>query len=239
MYHRLRNGSKNLTSNGDEVRRQLLTIIDQSARRDGRSLTVRELRQVAGLKSTSHVAHHLNTLVDQGYLVHVPGTARGYQLAQPPGVPVLGTIAAGIPLSIHEPDPHDTLDLGQHLREAERSRAEYALRVQGDSMIDDHIFDGDYVLVRPGNDAPDGAIVIAVHLLAGNGCGAATVKRFHRDRPRRVVRLEPANAAMAPITIPAAEWNSEWKVQGIVTGVYRPCLPAQKPRLSHLPLRRW
>lgn len=211
--------------NSDEVRRHILEIFERAARRDDPPPSIRELGQAVGFKSTCPVAHHLSVLVEQGFLTHIPGAARGYQLAQPPGIPVLGTIAAGIPLAIHEPDPRDTLDLGQHLREADRARAEFALRVQGDSMIEDHIFDGDYVLVRPGEATFDGAIVVAVHLLAGGDHGAATVKRFHRDRARHVVRLEPANVAMPPIIIPAAEWDREWAIQGTVTGVYRPCLP--------------
>lgn len=217
--------SDGVSNNGPELRQRILEAFEQRVRRDGCPPTVRELKRAAGVKSTSHVAHHLKMLEKQGLITNMPGVARGRQLCQPPGVAVWGTIAAGVPLTIYEPDKREILDLGEHLREPDALRAEYALLVKGDSMIDDHIFDGDFVLVRPGKDAPNGAIVVAVHLLAGGERGAATVKRFYRDRVRHVVRLVPANAAIHAMTIPATEWDREWTIQGTVTGVYRSCIP--------------
>ena len=90
-------------------------------------------------------------------------------------------------------------------------------------MIDDHIFDGDYVLVRPADDAVNGAIVVALHHDAITDAGAATVKRFYRELRYRRVRLQPANSVIEPILVPAAVWDHEWAIQGIVTAVYRPC----------------
>jgi repressor LexA len=102
---------------------------------------------------------------------------------------------------------------------------EYALQVRGDSMIEEGILDGDYVLVRRGETALDGAIVVAVHVLADGGGehGAATLKRLRMDRPRGRVLLCPANARLQPIEVPEAEWEREWQVQGTVTAIYRPC----------------
>ena len=209
----------------EDLRQSILEAFAQLLRRNGCPPTVREIGQAVGVRSTSHIAHHLKMLEKQGYLTSASGAARGRQFTQPPGVPVLGAIAAGVPLTIYEPHQRDTLDLGRHMRETDTSQEEFALLVQGDSMIDDHIFNGDYVLVRPGTNASNGAIVVAVHLLAGGERGAATVKRLYHDKKRRQARLEPANATMDPIVIPAAVWNREWAIQGTVTGVYRSCFP--------------
>ena len=93
--------------------------------------------------------------------------------------------------------------------------AEFALRVRGDSMVDEGILDGDYVLVRPGKAAPDGTIVVAVHLLADGGGerGAATLKRFFKEKNR--FRLEPANKTMKPI------FRDKVDIIGILVGVVR------------------
>jgi repressor LexA len=142
-------------------------------------------------------------------------------------VPILGAIAAGVPLDLFEGGELETLDLGAHARTPDS--AEFALRVRGDSMIEEGILEGDYVLVRSGHSAPEGAIVVAVHLNADGGSerGAATLKRLRFQRDRRdgqVLRvlLCPANVALRPIKIPAEEWEREWQVQGTVTAIYRP-----------------
>jgi repressor LexA len=150
-------------------------------------------------------------------------------LIRPSGVRILGTIAAGSPLDLFEDaGPPETLDLGAHAQTGDSAQdSQFALRVRGDSMIEDGILDGDYVLVQPGETAPEGAIVVAVHLVGGGSeRGAATLKRIRMDRRRgRVLRvlLCPANAALQPIEVPVDEWRREWVVQGTVTAMYRPC----------------
>lgn len=215
---------RGMAGRGEERRRQILAVFEHYERKSGCPPTVREVARAVGITSTANVAYHLKILDERGLLKSTPGTARGRQLADRPGVPVHGTIAAGIPLAIYEADQREVLNLGQHLREAGAGGAEYALLVKGDSMIEDHIFDGDYVLVRPDKEATNGAIVVAVHLAEGER-GAATVKRFYHDKPQKVVRLEPANAALDARTISVAEWRREWAIQGTVTGIYRSCLP--------------
>jgi repressor LexA len=88
-------------------------------------------------------------------------------------------------------------------------------------MIEDHIADGDFVLVERDAYITDGDIIVATRKIATGEGGAATLKRIYKERDR--IRLQPANSAMDPIYIPADEWNHEWIVQGKVTAVYRRC----------------
>lgn len=215
-----------------DLPQRIMAFLEQEARRANRTPAIRDIGAAVGVRSTSVISYHLTRLEEQGLLTHTPGAAHAWQLARQPGIPILGTIAAGLPLTIYGPDHQETLDINLHLRGAAPNDHEFALLVQGDSMIEDHIFDGDYVLVHPGNDASNDAIVVAVHTLSDGTPGAATVKRLRRDKQRREVRLEPANAAMDPIIIPAAEWNRSWLIQGTVTAVYRPCFPTSRPARS-------
>ena len=200
----------------------ILKTIEAAVRRYGQAPTIREIGAAVDILSLSHVEYLLRGLEEQGYIVRERGKSHGIRLAYVPGVPILGRIAAGEPLDVYEETQHAQLDLGAHVRSA-GSEDEYALVVRGDSMIEDHIFDGDYVLVRPAHDAPNNTIVVALRHDAATSSGAVTVKRFHREaRPRRV-RLQPANSALEPIIISAADWAREWEIQGIVTAIYRPC----------------
>jgi repressor LexA len=227
----------------------VLRAIEDYFESHDRPPTLRDIAHDAELKSLGHVVTLLKALEQRGYLTREPKMSRaihltpktqrlGPSLVRDPGrhessggprrgagVPILGTIAAGAPLDLFDADEVETLDISRHERPGDA--AEYALRVRGDSMIEDGILDGDFVLVRPGPMAPAGARVVAVHLLAGGGGerGAATLKRlrFQVDRSGRVVGvlLCPANASLRPIAIPAEEWEREWQVQGTVTAVHR------------------
>jgi repressor LexA len=120
--------------------------------------------------------------------------------------PMLGRIAAGRPVeAIANPEPFSFGDFG-----ARRDKI-YVLRVKGDSMVDDHICDGDYILVEGADTATNGEIVVA--LTDGTD---ATLKRFFREGNGRV-RLQPANSQMDPIILPARDV----KIQGRVIGVLR------------------
>ena len=120
-------------------------------------------------------------------------------------LPLLGEIAAGRPLEAIEHE--QAVDLADLCR---MERASYVLRVRGDSMIEDGIHDGDYVLVERRNDARDGETVVAI--LEND---EATLKRFYRQKNR--FKLEPANAALKPIYVDKLE------VRGVVVGVVRGC----------------
>ena len=122
-----------------------------------------------------------------------------------PTVPLLGKIAAGSPIEALEDS--EQLDIAETLR---LGRAHYALRVRGDSMIEDGIHDGDYVLVERRTSPHDGETVVAV--LEGN---EATLKRFYRDKDN--YRLEPANARLQPIVVP----KNKLEIRGVVVGQLR------------------
>lgn len=95
----------------------------------------------------------------------------------------------------------------------------FALIVHGESMIDDHICDGDYVIIKPQLTCQNNEIVVATHLQDGVS-GSVTLKRFFQEQEH--VRLQPANSAMAPICIPRLVWDREWSVQGKVIAILRP-----------------
>ncbi|MGE5333681.1 MAG: transcriptional repressor LexA [Nitrososphaerota archaeon] len=195
-----------------DIQAQILTFIEQYTRKEGRPPTNREIGAKVNIYSTGHVDYHLTVLEKKGYIQRERKKSRGIRLAQqePAGLRMYGTIAAGQPIDIF-PDQQEPLDLGTHTKE-------FVLLVKGDSMIEDCINDGDYVLVYPTATANDGEIIVATHITAGTD-GAATLKRFYQERDR--IRLQPANSEMDPIYVPRNEWDTEWKIQGRVTAVYR------------------
>jgi repressor LexA len=194
---------------------RIFRFIEDYTRREGRPPTNREIGQAVGIVSTGHVDYHLSVLEKKGLIHRDKKKSRGIRVTQrqAPGLPIAGTIAAGQPLEIAA-DSSEMLDLGTHSHE-------YVLLVKGSSMIDDHIADGDYVLVDADAYVSDGDVVVATRKIANGQAGEATLKRLYRETGR--IRLQPANATMDPIYIAAAEWDEEWKVQGKVTAVYRRC----------------
>jgi len=195
---------------------RIYAFIEVYSRREGRPPTNREIGKEVGINSTGHVDYHLSVLEKKGYITREPKKSRGIRLMREGSatLPIAGAIAAGQPLDIYTDSTQEALDL-----EAHKAGRQYVLLVRGQSMIDDHINDGDYVLIDPDAYISDGAIVVATHQTANGGSGAATLKRIYRERDG--FRLQPANATMEPIYISAAEWDAEWVVQGRVTAVYR------------------
>jgi repressor LexA len=172
--------------------------------------TLREIGVHFGLSSVATVHKHLRTLIDKGLLTREEGRARAVEVVAErhraaPEVPLLGLIAAGAPI---EALPNtETLSLPETLL----GRGEtYVLQVKGNSMIEDHIMDGDFIIVERRDHANNGEIVVA---LIEN---EATVKRFYRE-PEGRIRLQPANASLRPL------YYSEEavRVQGMVIGVLR------------------
>jgi len=200
----------------------IMLFIEEYIRTNRRPPTNREIGFAFEIKSTGHVDYHLTALEEKGYITRVPKKSRSIRVLRSlgqPGLPIHGTIAAGQPLGIYDTDQQDVLDLSGHAPENSR---EYVLLVKGHSMIEDHIADGDYVIIVEAKDALDGEIVVATHRTADSGeRGAATLKRFYREKDG--VRLQPANSEMDPIHVPAEEWDAEWEIQGKVTAVYRRC----------------
>ena len=166
-------------------RQEILLFLRSFAAENGYAPSVREIMQAVGLRSTSTVQYHLNELSRAGLIETDGGKSRAIRLPDRRGVPVVGTVAAGMPILAEE-----NID-GYLPWDGEEGC--FALRVKGDSMIDAHIFDGDKVIVRPQPTAENYEIVVA---LIGD---EATVKRFYKENGH--YRLQPENAAMSPIIV--------------------------------------
>jgi repressor LexA len=171
------------------------------------------------ITSTGHVDYHLSILEKKGYITRQAKTSRGIELTKSAqGIPVMGRIAAGEPLDIFT-EAEETVDIG---RDLERENT-YALIVKGRSMIEDHICDGDYVVIKRETSCQNGDIVVAVHLPEGSS-GSATLKRFFQEKDLDRVRLQPANSEIDPLYVSKSEWDQEWEVQGKVVAIFRQCL---------------
>ncbi len=175
--------------------------------------TVREIGEAVGLSSSSTVQNHLNTLERKGYIRRDPTKSRTIEvvdfdqlqvkLSKVVPVPLVGRVAAGQPI-LAEENIEDHLMLSQDLI---GSDVAFALEVRGDSMKDAGILDGDYVVVRPGKDAANGAIVVARVEDEQTNESTATVKRLFRETNR--VRLQSENAAYEPIYTTSAQLEGQ------------------------------
>ena len=200
-----------------EKQSEILDFITKYMDENGRPPTNREIGKAVDIGSTGHVDYHLTVLERRGFIIRERKTSRGIALPQEQrGLPIEGEIAAGAPLAIYNEPRHAMLDLGRHRRDRE-----FVLQVRGRSMIEDHIADGDFVLVDREAQIDDGDIVVATHLDDTGELGNATLKRVYKEADR--VRLQPANSEMEPIYISREDWDREWTVQGKVTAVYRKC----------------
>jgi repressor LexA len=197
-----------------EKQEAVLQFIRQHIQEQGFPPTLREIGRFFGIRSTKGVNDHLTALEKKGRIKRHAELSRGIEIIGAAGVatdnvealPLLGTIAAGTPLLASENvDQHVCID-----RSLARG-GEFMLCVQGDSMINAHICDGDYIVVRSQETAEDGEIVAALI------DDEATVKRFYRDGKR--VRLQPENDAMRPIY--ADPETNDVRILGKVVGVFR------------------
>jgi repressor LexA len=204
-----------------DIQRKMFNFIVTYMKREGMPPTNREIGREMNITSTGHVDYHLGMLEKKGLISRQAKKSRGIKLAKPSiGIPVMGSIAAGQPLEIAT-DPEQYIDVG-HEMEHENS---YALIVKGRSMIEDHICDGDYVVIKPQSTCNNGDIVVAVHLQEGSSA-SATLKRFFQEKEHDRIRLQPANSELEPILIPKSEWDQEWEVQGKVVAIFRQCRAA-------------
>ncbi|MEA2642243.1 MAG: repressor LexA, partial [Chloroflexota bacterium] len=155
----------------------MLRFIRQYLSERGRPPTVREIGMAVGISSTSVVDYNLRILERDGHLRRERELSRGIELPGrgAPTIPVLGRIAAGQPIEAVE-DPTDTVEVPQRFVDG----GYYALRVKGKSMIEDHIDDGDVVVVKPQDDVDDGDIAVALIVEEGSPEGEATLKRIYR-----------------------------------------------------------
>lgn len=201
-----------------EPQQRIFDFIINYIREEGCSPTNREIGQALNMRSTGHVAHHLEALEKKGMITLIRGKSRGIRVDEKyiSGLRLVGAIAAGAPLDYYSDTEQTPIDLN-----AAMSGRAYALEVRGNSMIEDHITSGDLVLVDPDATVDNGDIVVATRLDSETDATAATLKRIYREDGQ--VRLQPANSAMAPILVPAEEWDREWRTQGKVIAVHRRC----------------
>jgi repressor LexA len=198
--------------------KEVLDTLVHFANKHGYSPSFEEIAKALKLTSLATVHKHLSTLERKGFIRRGYNQSRSIEVTQLPRpireqvlerhvveLPLAGRIAAGRPLEAVE--ERETISLGDFTR-GENS---FVLQVKGDSMRDDHILDGDYIVVEQTQVANPGEIVVA--LVGGE---EATLKRFYREAGGKI-RLQPANSQMHPIVLPAAEV----KVQGRVIGVLR------------------
>jgi len=188
--------------------KEILDFIRSYRDEQGISPTQREIRETFHLSSFGTVQKHLKRLEEKGALSREWNRSRGIAPREDGdgarGVPLLGAVAAGRPI---EPFPNEEsievpatlLGKGDH----------FVLRVRGESMVEDGILDGDYVVVAKRAKAESGQTVVALVR------GEATLKRYYVEGAR--VRLQPANSAMRPMTVDARDVM----IQGVVTGLIR------------------
>ena len=212
-----------MTKHDADRKVKILDFIAATLRARGYPPSVREIMKAVGLASTSAVHHHLEILTREGYLQRADG-ARAIRLTPqaalrlglaselvPQSVameahtlPVIGEIAAGGPIEAYQ-DATETIGIPDMLAP---SGDAYVLKVRGDSMIEAHIADGDFVLIRPQSTARNGDIVVAQ--VEEN---AVTLKRFFKEKDK--IRLQPANPNYPP------QFYDDVRIQGKLIGVIR------------------
>jgi repressor LexA len=191
--------------------KEVLDFLEAFVSRNGYSPSFEEIARGMSLKSLATVHKHITNLEKKGMLDRVHNRSRSIDVL-PPGtrtrssmkLPLAGRIAAGSPVEAMESS--ETISLADVVG----NRDVFALEVRGDSMRDEHIINGDYVLVERTKTARNGEIVVA--LVHG---AETTLKRFYPEGNQ--VRLQPANLEMEPIYVPAAQVA----IQGRVLGVLR------------------
>src|SRR5213079_119852 len=197
--------------------RQVYDFISDFVQRNQYSPSFEEIGEGLGLSSLATVHKHITNLEKKGLLSRDYNRSRSIDLLPPKGrlkqamsvntglvLPLLGRIAAGMPIKAVQ--NNETISLADFVR----SKEVFVLEVRGDSMQDEAILDGDYVLVEKTKTAHNGDIVVALVEMTD-----ATLKRFYREGDK--IRLQPSNAAMQPIIVPAASVE----IQGRVIGVLR------------------
>ncbi len=198
--------------------KEVLDFLVGFLNKHGYSPSFEEIARSLKLTSLATVHKHITTLERKGFIRRGYNQSRSIEVLQLPKpvrdqvierhvveLPLAGRIAAGQPLEAVE--EKETISLGDFVR----SGNVYVLQVKGTSMIEDHIVDGDFIVVEQTQVANPGEIVVALI-----GEGDATLKRFYREAGGKI-RLQPANSQMQPIIVP----SSEVKIQGRVIGVLR------------------
>ena len=195
---------KSLTARQVEVLDLVRSHISDTGYPPTRADIAREL----GFRSANAAEEHLKALARKGALEIVPGTSRGIRLPSDKGLPVIGRVAAGSPILAQE-HIEETCKIPANLF---RPAADFLLRVEGDSMVDAGILDGDLLAVHKTAEAANGAIIVA------RIDDDVTVKRLRRKSRTKLV-LQPENAAYDPIEVDLR--NQEFVIEGLSVGVVR------------------
>ncbi|MCX6784141.1 MAG: transcriptional repressor LexA [candidate division WWE3 bacterium] len=193
--------------------KEVLDFVSQYIQKYGSSPTLQEIASALGLSSLATVHQHLEALEKKGLIKKFDGNIRGFEVInevitpalEGVEVPIIGYIAAGKPIEAIE-SPLDTIRISASMLSGKK-RA-FVLQVRGESMINDGILDGDFVVCEQQQTANNGDIVVALI----NGA-TATLKRYYKEKDR--IRLQPANDTMKPIYV------KNVKIQGKVVGVIR------------------
>ncbi|OFZ53950.1 MAG: repressor LexA [Bacteroidetes bacterium RIFCSPHIGHO2_02_FULL_44_7] len=193
--------------------KQILEYLNNYIDKNGHAPTLVEIAKKLGVRSLATVHEHLQTLEKKGLIKRIGGISRGIELldrkigevVRGVELPLLGFIAAGSPIEPYT-DPNATFAVEPNMVSGRRKS--YVLQVKGDSMVEDGILDGDFVVVEETNQARDGDIVVA---MINNGI--VTLKRFFKEPGR--IRLQPANSSMRPI------YAKDVTIQGRVVSVIR------------------
>jgi repressor LexA len=192
--------------------KQILDFLELFLAEYGYPPSYEEIARNFGYTSLATVHEHLENLEQKGYIRKSYNASRSIELvpsgteARAVDLPLLGLVAAGQPIEAVQ--DRESVTVPEDL--VTRGGQHYVLRVRGDSMIDEQIRDGDYVIVNSRNTAQNGEMVVA--LVQGD---SATVKKFYSEGDR--IRLQPANTTMSPMYFPSHEVS----VQGVVVGVIR------------------
>jgi repressor LexA len=193
--------------------REILNYLSVYSEQNGYAPSFEEIANHFNYNSLATVHEHLTNLERKGYIKRSYNESRAIEIlpteATPRAIelPLLGAVAAGVP--IEAVDANETLSVPESF--VRHTGNHYVLRVRGNSMIDEQIRDGDFVVVNERRSADNGEMVIA--MLTGN---AATVKKFYRERDGRI-RLQPANETMQPMYV----HENDISIQGVVVGVLR------------------
>ena len=193
--------------------KEILDYIEGFIAERGYAPSFEEIAESFGYSSLATVHEHLSNLERNGYIRKSYNESRSIELvragtgAPTLELPLLGAVAAGLPIEAI-PDS-DTVAVPPDM--VRRQKENYVLRVEGNSMIEEQIRDGDYIVVQAQQNAEDGEMVVA--LVGGD---SATVKKLYREAGGRI-RLQPANPTMEPIIVDARDV----RIQGIVVGVIR------------------
>jgi repressor LexA len=192
--------------------REILDFLNEFIQQHGYAPSLEEIGQRFGLSSLATVHKHMTNLESKGFIKRSWNRSRSVELLPGPSggravdVPLLGYVAAGAP--IEAVASNETIAVPESLLGGRRDT--YVLRVRGNSMIDEQIRDGDWVVVEDRKSADNGEMVIA--LVEGQD---VTLKKFYREAGR--IRLQPANPAMQPIYVDP----DGVQIQGVVVGVMR------------------